>query len=70
MKIMKILKKLNKIWYNNLTKQIKGDIMKVIITDGYITEIKQVALNSIRVKDTNIMLTIGTEKFNYRSTSR
>lgn len=44
--------------------------MKVIITDGYITEIKQVALNSIRVKDTNIMLTIGTEKFNYRSTSR
>lgn len=44
--------------------------MKVIITDGYITEIKQVALNSIRVKDTNIMLTIGTEKFNYRSASR
>lgn len=44
--------------------------MKVIITDGHITEIKQVALNSIRVKDTNIVLTIGTEKFNYRSTSR
>ena len=44
--------------------------MKVIITDGYITEIKQVALNSIRVNGTNIMLTIWTEKFNYRSTSR
>lgn len=44
--------------------------MKFIKTDGQTVEIRKVALNSIRVQDTNISLTIGTEKFSYNATSR
>lgn len=44
--------------------------MKYIKTDGQTVEIRRVALNSIRVQDTNISLTIGTEKFSYNAASR
>jgi hypothetical protein len=44
--------------------------MKFIKTDDKTVEIKKVALNSIRVQDANISLTIGTEKFSYNATSR
>lgn len=44
--------------------------MKFIKTDDRTVEIKKVALNSIRVQDANISLTIWTEKFSYNATSR
>ena len=44
--------------------------MKFIKTDDKTIEIRKVALNSIRVQDTNVSLTIGTEKFSYNAASR
>lgn len=44
--------------------------MKFIKTDDKTVEIKKVALNSVRVQDTNIFLTIGTEKFSFKAVSR
>lgn len=44
--------------------------MKFIKTDDQTVEIRKVALNSIRVEDTNVILTIGTEKFSYKAASR